>query len=547
MATKKATKKKKKRRGGILAALLLTLAASAVFLFVFHGGYSVRLSGEADVTAELGRPFEDPGAAGRWLLSAADVAVSGEVDTDRPGTYTLTYRVGNSLLGTEVSRTVRVADTEPPVLTLYETPGAYTLPGTSYEEEGFSAVDRIDGDLTDRVERLEADDSVIYRVTDNSGNTATAVRRINYCDPIPPTLTLLYGSTVPVVIGEEFVEPGYVAADNVDGDITDRVVREVGSDAVLYSVTDSSGNRTEAVRHLYYYDPLPPTLTLHGDAEITITAGEPFEEPGWTAEDNADGDLTDAVTVIGTVDPYASGEYVLTYTVEDTSRNFTSAVRRIIVEPKPQQDPAVPTGRVVYLTFDDGPSRYTEKLLDILDKYNVKATFFVVDYGYRDMIGRAAAAGHSIGVHSATHDFKQIYASVEAYFDDLNKMNEIVRQQTGSYTTMIRFPGGSSNTSSRFNPGIMTRLVQAVTDAGYQYFDWNVQSGDAGLTRDPDELFSNVVEGIKAHSVSVVLMHDSKGYMVDTVERILIWGIENGCTFLPLTPDSPGAHHPVNN
>ena len=112
---------------------------------------------------------------------------------------------------------------------------------------------------------------------------------------------------------------------------------------------------------------------------------------------------------------------------------------------------------------------------------------------------------------------------------------------------MIRFPGGSSNTVSRINPGIMTRLVQAVTDAGYQYYDWNVSSGDAGLTTDTDVVYQNVIDGIRSHNVSIVLQHDSKGYSVDAVERIIQWGLANGYTFLPLTPSSPKAHHRLNN
>ena len=217
-------------------------------------------------------------------------------------------------------------------------------------------------------------------------------------------------------------------------------------------------------------------------------------------------------------------------------------------EPEPTEpQPVQPNGKVIYLTFDDGPSKYTQQLLDVLDKYNVKVTFFVVNTGYRDLIAKEAAAGHSIGVHSLTHDYEKIYASEEAYFKDLNAMNDIIEAQTGKRSTMIRFPGGSSNRVSSFNPGIMTRLTQAVTDAGYQYYDWNAQSGDAGLTTDTDECFRNVVDGVKNRDVSIVLMHDSKGYSVAAVERILIWGLENGYTFLPLTPSSPKAHHHINN
>ena len=163
------------------------------------------------------------------------------------------------------------------------------------------------------------------------------------------------------------------------------------------------------------------------------------------------------------------------------------------------------------------------------------------------MIGKAYRAGHSIGVHSIKHDFYNIYASEEAFFADLQGMNEIVYRQTGQYTSLIRFPGGSSNTISRFNPGIMTRLTAAVTAAGYTYFDWNVSSGDAGETTSSDQVYLNVINGVSGKDASVVLMHDSKGYTVDAVERIILWGLENGYTFLPLTADSPTCHHRVQN
>ena len=207
----------------------------------------------------------------------------------------------------------------------------------------------------------------------------------------------------------------------------------------------------------------------------------------------------------------------------------------------------MPDGKVVYLTFDDGPSKYTSELLDVLAKYNVKATFFIVNIGYTDLISRELNEGHSVGIHSATHQYSTIYASEEAYFADLQKVQDAIVALSGKETTLVRFPGGSSNTVSRFNPGIMTRLTQALTDMGYQYFDWNVSSGDAGETTSTDQVFENVTSGMRSHNVSIVLQHDIKGFSVAAVERIIVWGLANGYTFLPLDATSPTAHHGVNN
>ena len=213
-----------------------------------------------------------------------------------------------------------------------------------------------------------------------------------------------------------------------------------------------------------------------------------------------------------------------------------------------QPDVVVPSGKIIYLTFDDGPGPYTSQLLDTLAKYNVKATFFTVNTKYTSLIAQEAAAGHSVGIHSATHDYATIYANEDAYFADLHQMESIITSQTGVRPTLIRFPGGSSNkVSARYCQGIMSALTQAVTDQGYQYFDWNVSSGDAGGTTDTETVFENVINGVQQHDVSVVLQHDIKSFSVDAVEKIIIWGLANGYTFLPLNASSPGAHQPVNN
>ncbi|MBQ6159739.1 MAG: polysaccharide deacetylase family protein [Oscillospiraceae bacterium] len=376
---------------------------------------------------------------------------------------------------------------------------------------------------------------------------ADASLTIHVVDTTPPVLTLVPDAFEYLLPNEVYVEAGFTATDNLDGDLTARVLREVREDGVYYAVSDSSGNRTEAFRPLVRDDPIPPELTLLGEQTMTLRVGGAYEEPGWAASDNVDGDLTEQVEITGEVNIWQAGTYTLRYAVEDGWGNRTEAERTVTVEKAPQPDPSDPGSKIIYLTFDDGPSKHTERLLEVLDKYGVKATFFVVNYGYKEMIAKEAAAGHSVGVHSLTHDYDKIYASEEAYFADLQAMNEIIKAQTGSYSTLIRFPGGSSNKVSLFNPGIMTRLVQAVTDAGYQYYDWNVSSGDAGLTTDTDVVYQNVIDGVSSRNVSIVLQHDSKGYSVDAVERIIQWGLANGYTFLPLTPSSPKAHHRLNN
>lgn len=370
----------------------------------------------------------------------------------------------------------------------------------------------------------------------------TAVRTISMVDTTPPELVLvdLPDDFRP---DQPFEDPGFTATDIVDGDLTAKVITEESDGTITYSVTDSSGNTATATRSISF----APELKLVGEETIELPAGTPFEEPGFTATDRFDGDITDKVTVSGGVDPYHAGYYEITYTVENSYQLSTSIVRKINVVPVPQPEKIDPGENIVYLTFDDGPSQYTAELLDVLDRYNVKATFFVVNTGYDEMIAEEYRRGHTVAVHTASHDYDKIYASEDAYFADFREMSDIIYEQTGTRPTMLRFPGGSSNTVSSFNPGIMSRLAQDVTDLGYQYYDWNVSSGDAGETTDTDEVARNVISGMETYNVSIVLQHDIKGFSVAAVEQIITWGLANGYTFLPLTPSSPTAHHGINN
>lgn len=209
-----------------------------------------------------------------------------------------------------------------------------------------------------------------------------------------------------------------------------------------------------------------------------------------------------------------------------------------------------PQNGTLYLTFDDGPGPYTEELLGILEKHKVKVTFFITgNYGdYYDMIGKAYKAGHSIGVHTFTHDYKQIYASTDAFWADIDRAAELVKQQTGEYTKLLRFAGGSSNTiSANYSPGIMSVLVEQVRQRGYQFFDWNISSGDGGSITSSDSVYNNVTTEAPKYHDSVVLFHDTKKTTVDAIDRLLTWGKKNGYAFKALTVDSPPMHHGVNN
>lgn len=219
-------------------------------------------------------------------------------------------------------------------------------------------------------------------------------------------------------------------------------------------------------------------------------------------------------------------------------------------------DTSTEAKHVCYLTFDDGPSKtVTPRILETLDKYNVKATFFVVGTSYLDNLQQIKDAGHSIGLHSDTHKWS-IYKNADAYFDDLQTLSDKVYERIGIRVKMIRFPGGSSNTKSKeYSAGIMTKLTKMVTDKGYIYVDWNVSSGDASGNNVPkDTIVNNVLKGAvkkngEPYKNICVLMHDlgTKSTTADALPEIIEGLRALGYTFEGLNENSPIFHHKVNN
>lgn len=504
----------------ILAMLGVAAVAARVAGIWYQNEYYLELNllGGEEITLSYGAEFEDPGAEahfwGTHLLQEVQevpVTVEGTVDTSKVGTYELFYSTSiqykdlfwDQIQSRYIKRTVHVVDSNAPVITLNTVEGYYTLPGQTYVEEGYTAWDEYDGDLTDQV------------VVTSDGKTVT------------------------------------------------------------YKVTDSAGNSFTANRTIFYDDPIAPEITLLGESQIIIIEGDDFTDPGCTASDNVDGDITANIVVSGSVDNNTPGTYTLTYTVSDAWENEVSTQRTVVVEVKPTpppteppteppyyppvelppapyvpDEPLPPNGKVIYLTFDDGPGRHTSRLLDVLAKYNVKATFFVIHTGYMDILPRMAQEGHTIAMHAYNHDYGTVYASDNAYLNDLKKIQDEIFAYTGQTSTIVRFPGGSSNTVSRWTCyGIMTRMTQKLDELGYRYYDWNVDSYDAGGANSSYEVYCNVVNTISRSSRSsfVVLQHDIWGFSVDAVEDIIQWGLANGYTFAALNMNSPTCEHSVAN
>ena len=202
--------------------------------------------------------------------------------------------------------------------------------------------------------------------------------------------------------------------------------------------------------------------------------------------------------------------------------------------------------KVVYLTFDDGPTQYTPDILKILNQYDVPATFFVVgETPHIHYMADIVKNGHAIGLHSYSHKFKQIYRSKEAFFEDLDKIDAIVFDQTGIRSKIMRFAGGSSVTRGGAK-SIMPQLKEAVAERGYQYFDWNCDSRDKMGIKTASGALSKIKAAAATEAVDnivIVLMHDTEKITVDYLPGVIEYFKAEGYTFLPLSVTSPTIHH----
>lgn len=201
--------------------------------------------------------------------------------------------------------------------------------------------------------------------------------------------------------------------------------------------------------------------------------------------------------------------------------------------------------RRVYLTFDDGPSINTDRILDILAQYGVKATFFVVGKnGYTEQYQRIVEEGHTLGMHSYSHRYSEIYASLDAYKEDLTKLHDFLYELTGEDCNIVRFPGGSSNTISKVD---MQELIHYLNQENMVYFDWNVSSGDAsGESKNADQIVNNVLNQIDKYNNVVILFHDAagKGTTVDALSEIIEKILESDNTvILPISEDTIKVQH----
>ena len=384
----------------------------------------------------------------------------------------------------------------------------------------------------------------------------------------PLQLTPLGDAELTIGLNAEYVDEG-AAAKQIIFDYSDEVITDGTVNTAVpgvYEITytlASHGKTKTAVRTVTVKDIVPPQITLLGDSLIEVDYLSDFEEPGYEASDDTDGNISDSVArVLSDVsDTDESGAavigkfYTYTYSVSDKEGNTAEATRRLHVKHAFSMSDAKPDGNsIICLTFDDGPStEVTNKILDTLSIYGIKATFFICDYGDEgaQRVKRMIDEGHTVAMHTLTHDYSKIYSSVDGFMNEIHKQQDKIYNDTGYKPKYLRFPGGSSNTiSENYGVGIMTALVERVHEEGMEYFDWNADSGDAranGVAA--DTLYMNFVNEIAHDRTNIVLMHDTdaKYTTAEALPRMIEYGLEHGYEFAPITDATKPVHHSVNN
>lgn len=450
-----------------------------LLLFYFICLPKLHLKGEKVITLSYHSTYKEAGYTASLYGKdiTKKVRITGKVDTKKVGVYQIFYTVSNGILEEKKIRTVRVVDKDKPLITLKGNEKVTICPGAHYKEEGYTAYDAYDGDITKRVKVLEKEDHF------------------------------------------------------------------------LYTVTDSSYNKDVKQRDFIYEDKTSPMLQLKGNETVYVLVNHSYKEEGANALDNCDGDLSSSVVIEGNVNTSEPGTYLLTYKVKDKEGNASSIQRKVVVY-KNVASGCIDPG-VIYLTFDDGPQAgTTEQILNILKEENVKATFFVTSKGPDHLLKREYEEGHAIALHTSSHNYAEVYASADAYFRDLNAVSEHVKKITGYESKIIRFPGGSSNTiSRRYQVGIMSYLTKEVINRGYLYYDWNVDSEDAGrcVGKDSTCIYSHITSNLSLNKCNMVLMHDIKWNTANALRDVIHFGKNNGYHFAKITEETPMIRQGVNN
>ena len=284
------------------------------------------------------------------------------------------------------------------------------------------------------------------------------------------------------------------------------------AEQVYAVITNLGANKREIINLLYVSDKndFDDVFDMAYNREGGIPTKPP--EPGASdvpdlknPEDGSDLKAADDLGNIG-------GMYSLEASKDDKAEPDAAASGYAALYPEMVVEGAAPSAvedkDTIYMTFDDGPSEYTEDILYYLKKNDVKATFFVIPTQTSgEKLRLIQNDGHAIGIHTLTHDYKKIYASVEAYLEDFHAAWQLLYEQTGIKAEIFRFPGGSIND---YNKDTAKDIIAEMTRRGFVYFDWNVDSEES-IDATWNRLYDNIRAETAEPARSIVLMHDRPG------------------------------------
>ncbi|MDO4982158.1 MAG: polysaccharide deacetylase family protein [Eubacteriales bacterium] len=287
------------------------------------------------------------------------------------------------------------------------------------------------------------------------------------------------------------------------------------------------------------------SVSLCGDEEITLLCGERYVEEGCLAFDTDGSDISDRVEISGEVCIWRPEDYELTYSVTDSDEVPLSCARKVKVIANTLPETAA-AEKTIYLTYDDGPGKYTDELLDLLATYDAKATFFLIGKQvekYPEELERILSAGHSIGVHCYRHDYEYIYSSEDRFAEDVLKTRELIFDKSGYRPDILRFAGGSSTaaaySANKVDGGFET-LTEILDNLGMRYFDWDISADpkDDGI----EHSVRRVIKTAEKTECPIVIQHDSRSTCLKATQKILEWGSENGYTFEAIDLTVPEVH-----
>ena len=314
----------------------------------------ITLNGASILNLNVGDTYVEQGATASDNIDGnltSSIVNTGVVNTNTAGTYFVNYNVSDAAgnAATQVTRTVNViADTVAPVITLIGSSTLNLNVGDTYSEQGATASDNIDGNLTSSIVTTGAVNTntagtyfVNYNVSDAAGNAATQViRTVNViADTVAPVITLIGSSTLNLNVGDTYSEQGATASDNIDGNLTSSIVttgavntNTAGTYFVNYNVSDAAGNAaTQVIRTVNVIaDTVAPVITLIGSSTLNLNVGDTYSEQGATASDNIDGNLTSSIVITGVVNTNTAGTYFVNYNVSDAAGNAATQVTRTV-------------------------------------------------------------------------------------------------------------------------------------------------------------------------------------------------------------------------